>query len=216
MARQKIKNTFLKGMNQDRSWAKADPQQYREASNVRLLTDDIGSSMGSISTVRGNVFDFAIPDTSEVYSLEEQNGLEASLNGTSHTFDLKINAVTSSISYSAGEIDSFYTQLSDSINSLVDSGVYDAGLIAQSNDSGVILYSSIHSSIFSVVSSNWSVGITAGINAFIKTPVAVNLQVIGQTRLRELAILFTCPKIADGSGQIWKVEWDTKTFLLLH
>lgn len=210
MARQKIKNTFLKGMNQDRSWAKVDPQQYKEASNVRLLTDDMGDTMGSISTVRGNLFDFAIPNTSEVYLLTEQHGLEASLDGSSQTFNLTLGSDVGSISYGANDIDKFYEQVAEAINSHVSSGTYDSGFVAQANDSGIIIYSSTHKSFTHVVTSSWSVGVVSGLDVTLKAGKTENLQVIGQTRLRELAILWTCPKVPDGSGQIWKVEWDNQ------
>ena len=209
MARQQVKNTFLKGMNKDRAWGKTDPQQYRDASNIRLLTDDMGDSMGSVSTVRGNLLDFVLPDTTEVYSLIETGGLAASLDGSLRTFVLTINSITSTITYSGTEIDLFYASVSDQINKLVAQNVYSAGLVAQSNDSGIALYSSLHQPITGVTTSLWSVGGSVSLNASISVPLATDLRIIGQCRLRELAILFTVP-LNGNSGQIWKVEWDNQ------
>ena len=213
MATQKIKNSLIKGMNQDRAWTKVDPDQYNEASNFRLLTDDMGDSMGSISTVRGNLFDIAIPDVGNVYTITATQPLIESLtglNGAQQQFSLKINNNTVLFTFSGTDVDRFYSQMAEFINDEVKKGNYEAGLVAQANDSQVIVYSSVHNDIFSVNDSGWSyLGSNNPINAVEKTKAYTNLQAIGQTRLRESAILFTTSSDGSGGSQIWKIDWDS-------
>lgn len=61
-------NEWFGGLNQDLSREKLQPNQYRSASNFRILTDK-GSSSLSLENVKGNVFNIQIPDTGPVQKI---------------------------------------------------------------------------------------------------------------------------------------------------
>lgn len=42
-------------------------------------------------------------------------------------------------------------------------------------------------------------------------PASTNLQIIGWTTIRDTIVLFTCPEVANGTGQIWTVTYDSVT-----
>ena len=42
-------------------------------------------------------------------------------------------------------------------------------------------------------------------------PASTNLQIIGWATIRDTIVLFTCPAVVNGTGQIWAVEYDSVT-----
>lgn len=194
MPRHKITNTFMKGMNQDKTWTKADQDSYRESSNLRPTTDDMGNSTGALATVRGNMFNFELPDLPDSYLLVGDPTFLSGLTGSPSSMTITIGGVSSTFNYVATEVDVLYEQLANHINT-----TYAPNVAAQFNENGVAVYSPNQTPIGGVASGgNFTVSILGSGGTF--------FQVIGYTNIRESVILF----VSNNGGQsaIWKVTWD--------
>jgi hypothetical protein len=207
MSTQKVKNTFTKGMNQDKSFLKSDNAQYLEGSNIRITTDDSGDSTGSVATIKGNKFSIAIPDVGRTWKLEATDTLIASLDGNFYDFDVTINNVTSNFSYNGSELDVFYKDLAAHI-----SNGYPDDIKAQYTEEGVAVFSTSGADVYSLIFSNWNFSVSSPLNSSLLASAASNLQVIGTTNIRESAILFTTVQNPNGpgsdTGQIWELTWN--------
>ena len=203
MPRHKITNTFMKGMNQDKTWTKANPDSYRESANLRPVTDDMGSSTGALATVRGNKFNFEFPDVPNSYLITISDALKDSLNGEPATMTVSIDGTSFTFSYSANNAKAFYEQLANHINT---SG-YTNGVTAQHNDSGVAVYSSTYVELGVISGGTTSSGVASPLQQAILGEATSNLEAIGEVELRDSLIIFTTSD--NGGSQIWEVSWNT-------
>jgi len=195
------KNTFIKGMNQDKSLTLVNNSEYKEARNARLTTDESGESTGSLTSIKGTKLDFNIPNVGDSWKITIQDTfIDANLDGTSRLFRLTIRGVLRDIPYATTEVGSFYTIISEYINS----GAYGqtVSVVSQANNNGIVLYTEDFSSLTEITTT------AAGVNIRLESPGGTNLEVVGSVSLRDSTILFTCPAVSNGSGQIWEVTWD--------
>lgn len=187
-------NTFSGGMNQDTAWDFFKPNEYREAVNFRPTADEEGDSTGSLSLIKGNALNFPFPSVYQVQTFEATTVfIDTYLDGTSQTITFDIDGASIAYDFAEKELDNFYnnfvTFLRDNFPTLV----------VQTNGSKILIYNPNGNSVINITEHNATVSTDAVTN---------KLVVLGYTRLREEAIIFTCPIEPDGSGQIWKVEWD--------
>lgn len=68
-----VKNTFIKGMNQDLSPDKMPELNYFYLLNGNIITHS-GLTTGAVSNEKGNTLAFSIPDTAPVYVISIPNG----------------------------------------------------------------------------------------------------------------------------------------------
>lgn len=188
-------NTFNGGMNQDASWDFFKPDEYREAVNFRPTTDDEGDSTGSLSLIKGNKLSFPFPSVYNVITLEpDSNFVSTYLDGSLKTITIDIDSSSINYEFQELELDNFYDNL---VTFLRDNY---SSLVIQTNGSKVLFYNSNGNSV---------INITGHTSIISTSDVDSELTVLGYTRLREETIIFTCPITPDGSGQIWKLSWDS-------
>ena len=207
MPRTPINNSFTKGMKKDKALTKTDPEEYFEASNLRISTDETGQSVGSLATIKGTEFEIAIPNVGNVVFITAEQVLEDSLgSGASQSFDLIINGTSATFTHAQTEVDQFYKALATFINATA----YPGQIRAQWKEIGVAIYSLNYSTITSASAINW----TLGVNSFLTfdlnyVAATTGLEIIGQINLRDTLVLFTTDSLnVSNTGQIWKIIWN--------
>ena len=63
--RQVVRNTFVKGMNQDNAYAVTSSDSFFFGLNGRLTTDSMGLSSMSFGSIKGNKKDYSLPDVGD-------------------------------------------------------------------------------------------------------------------------------------------------------
>ena len=79
-------NTYIKGMNKDKSFLKTDPAEYLDMRNFRVVTDE-GGSTGAIVNEKGMKEDFCFPLVRATYGILEPTtaaGDTITIDGTAH------------------------------------------------------------------------------------------------------------------------------------
>ena len=110
---------FLKGLDQDSSISKRDPNSYYDALNVRIVTD-VGLSTGSLTNEKGNKLLFRIPEQLlPIYTI--------STIPTGNTVYIETSNNTRSVGTSAGYASSIYNEIiSDSdVATDITNGLYN-------------------------------------------------------------------------------------------
>lgn len=201
-------NTFTKGLNRDVSPTKYSPENYFDALNVKLITDEALSSF-SMSNEKGNTNTFNIPITQAVYSIILNDLTLASfsliINGTTYTF---LKPTSANWTY-----ESFYTQLISKLSFFIGLNYF-----AVSNQKSKIVITGLNTAL-TITSQNANV---------VSTKIIPQLSfhtIIGSVQLREYLILFTyggtststgggggggdpidTPSTVVNNGQIWKLH----------
>ena len=200
--RKAVRNTFTKGMNQDSAFTIFGDGKYFNANNSRVLTDDNGQSTGSLTSVRGNKYDFTIPDVGDSWVISINiTFIDSFLDGTNQILDLTIRGVNKQIPFRTTEVKVFY----ETVAAFINGGLYGASVnvVAQNTASEIVLFSTDFSFIAPVSSTDSDVRIS------ISSQGGTDLGIIGSIDLRDSVILFTAPVIENDSGQIWDVTWDS-------
>ena len=96
--RQKSRNTFVRGMNQDLALSLFKGDNYYSARNGRLTTDENGESTGSLTSIRGTKFDFDLPTIGDSWRIKvDVDFIFHFINGESQTLELTIGGVSRTI-----------------------------------------------------------------------------------------------------------------------
>lgn len=199
--REKSRNTFTKGMDKDKAFTIFNGEQYYNATNARISTDEMGRSTGSLASVKGNKLDFTFPDVGDSWRIEIELGFElAALDGTDRFFDLTIQGINKQIPYNATEVKAFYEIIAEFINNNGYPTVI--GLVAQYSSAAIVVYTDNFTMLTLVSSTHSEVAVTQ------ESAGGTDLQVVGSTDLRDSLVVFTTPLIENGSGQTWEVTWD--------
>lgn len=200
--RKMTRNTFIKGMNKDKSRALFAGDEYINATNARISADDTGESAGSLFSARGNKSDFTFPAPGDTWKLEISTIFKgANLDGTSRTLSLTINGQVLSIPYMAIDTLTFYS----SIGTFINGGAFTSSpfLKAQSTAAGMVVYATDYSNnTLSSTTSDLTLTKITGNSA-------QSLEIVGSTTVRDSSIIFTASRNSTGSGQIWEVTWDS-------
>jgi len=200
-------NRFTKGMNQDLDNSVLSNEQYRNARNIRLITEGINSS-AAITNIDGNALSFAIPQISNVVQIVIPN------------FSLLTNFTIHGTT--VNQIVADYDALAALLNA--DATFIANNLKAVANATQVLVYS--------LMGANNNITTTANItfSAFANATL-VNLVpqqsplIIGHTDLRDDFVIFTTADqtrnpggqdatisaTPSSSGQIWRLSYDKIT-----
>jgi len=205
------KNTFNKGLNKSTSKGKYQADNYYNATNLRVVTDNEGLSTGAIINIKGNDLAFTIPSTSPVYKLK------ANTIGALTTLNIYVEDIAPPIS-----IDLSIT--SESSAQLIAEKVQ--GVLATQIAAGDIKVQYNNTEVYFIGRTNLGMTMNAGNPAVLTlvVPLLSNLVPIGYTVIRDEIILFTTNDITPigGPGQIWKLTYDdtitnyTYTLTLLY
>lgn len=190
-------NTFSKGLNRDVSPSKYSQENYFDALNIKLITDDALSSF-SITNEKGNTNVYNIPTIQAVYKISFSSDAESSrritINGIPYNYSLA-QSWTYDILYGF-LIQDFSVQIA-------------AGQYAISNQLDSIVITGLNSAL--TVSATTSVG-TVTVETIV--PQLGNAIVLGGVQLRDYLILFTegfLGSVSDipstvNNGQFWKLR----------
>lgn len=183
-------NTFTKGLNRDVSPTKYSPENYYDALNVRLITDETLNAF-SLTNEKGNVLTFRIPATQAVYKIDvtdvkgiysiqlyinnQGGGFNPGTVGTEWTAEILYNKIIAYPAFASAILNDHYK-------------VYNKGTY-----------------VLIVGIDNLTQCSTTG--SFTTTRLVepiTNHYVINGIQLRDYLILFTTGNTGD--GQIWKLE----------
>ena len=200
-------NTWESGLNTDRTKLKLQPNQYRSATNIRLVTEGKDSTSAVIS-VNGNELLVPIPTTSNVLKLTITGAFPLAVS-------FNINGIVVS-----GTVNN-YQQISDLINI---SGLQALGITASTGSTYILLHSLLSNNI--TITQN-IVGLPI-LNTSFTTLLSSqsSLQIIGYGLIRDEIILCTTnnttlnpgghdttlPSDPNSIGQIWKLVYDPVSF----
>lgn len=185
-------NTFSKGLNRDISLTKYSPENYFEALNVKLITDEAISS-GQLTNEKGNVINFKIPAVQALYEIK--------LNVTSGSFIISINGTNSQPNSQSWTYATLCTYLRTAYAAQISAGQF--GIYNQADRVIVVGFN------VALIVASFGTSITV-------TNVLPQLQkpsIIGGVQLRDYLIVYTtAPSILDigqttiSNGQIWKLK----------
>jgi len=113
-----VKNTFIKGMNQDLSPDKMPELNYFYLLNGNIITHS-GLTTGAVSNEKGNTLAFSIPDTAPVYVISIPNGYTGP-----DTITFTGSAYSTSGSVTATDRDALFTELSALCATDIANGYY--------------------------------------------------------------------------------------------
>ena len=201
-------------MSQDTAKTLFSPEQYYEAFNMTLVTDE-GLSTGVPENIKGTLQllnNKSIPDCSNVSELyidtTISNFNSIILANPIPTIDLTValpsGPYTLSIPYTAQpSLEAVYKLISDSINA----NWATLGLQSTYNAQHLVLWSLLDTNYVLI---NASITLSAS-NVHIKpnnayVPASTALQFIGWEKIRDNFYLFSTAN--DGNGQIWKFNYD--------
>lgn len=203
-------NSFNGGLNQDIAKTKYQNNQYLDATNIRLLTDN-GLSSATLSNVRGNNLDITIPDTQNVYKIS------VNFTGPYVAGTFTILAQTSSTNFTPSSTTTgqdIYNFISQDPNHFLIFSGYNIAI----GTNYVVIYSTSNNTSPSFSGS----GLTVSTLVSSET----KLIPIGFTTLRDDIYLFTTPNTsknpgghdpdlsvdASSTGQIFKITYDAVNY----
>lgn len=202
-------NTFTGGLNTSTNKLLVQPNQYRDAENIRIITEGKDST-GALISVTGNKYSFTIPSTSNVLRLQ--------INSFPTTVNFTINGTVIT-----GLVND-YQQLSDLINTTLSPQINSA-----TNDNLILLWSglNINNTVYftNIVGTDNSSPSNITFTSII--PTQDNLQIIGWGLIRDEIILCTTnstdlnpggndsdlPSDNSSVGQIWRLTYDKVTYI---
>jgi len=202
----KLKNSFIKGMNQDTSKSKYDNNNYYKGTNIKVLTEE-GLSSGNIENEDGNILSFNIPDIPAFWKVRFNNP-EDPIAGTFQVDYLNNNTLfTSYVTASVSSIEDLVTDLNTGLSALI-------GVSIKIIRNGEFVYIiPLDSSIVGI--KGW-LGLSVNDGSY-EVEAQSNLKIIGWTTLRDNVILFTTNETSatpNSAGQIWKFKYDPVTKII--
>ncbi len=211
------KNLFYGGIDQDIAKDKLQPSKYLDALNMRIVTDEGGTS-GNIQNIKGTSLLLEIPNvpaiystvaTSNDFSVDEVSDITVIINGVSVTFP----GITES-----------FTALADAINS--NPAFVNINVRAFTNEESI--YDEIPT-LYITLSEGTLTGVniiasSASLSTTLFAPNTTNVGIMGWVNMRDDIIIFTTnsssPTPTGTLGQIWRLRYDkellTPTFDLLY
>lgn len=222
---QAAQNSYGKGIDQDSSYEKRDPNSYYDALNVRIVTED-GLSTGSVENEKGNQISFKLPGTQRCkrYNSDGNGNLENGFGGPISDYEyFEIRGPTS-----------FQRQIdissASTLQEVYDIVINDSGIQQDINDGGYEIYLNNRGReilIFGVDALAY-----AGMRKFNgdlslaeePIPEQSDLKILGWGTVRDRLVVFTTnstsevpeeeilhPSTGKGrgtAGQIWVLEYD--------
>jgi hypothetical protein len=181
---------FTGGLNKDLATSLVQADSYIDANNIRIVTQE-GQSSGILMNILGNELSFSIPDVGSGFKTYSTSGI------SSGTYNLSIG----------GTIVSFVVNYSQPIRPQIQS-------VLQPYITAGNIFVYINGSELVILEGTSTINLTlvSGTNIVINTVSSItNLQIIGWATIRNTIVLFTCPEVASGTGQIWTVDYDSVT-----
>ena len=185
---------FSGGLNKDLATSLVQANSYIDANNIRIVTQE-GQSSGILMNVLGNEYSLTIPNIGAGFQLYSTLSVPAPDNIC--YYKITING-----------IDGYFMvnyNLDITVASLgLDSYIENRKIFITIVDKRINIYKLEADTLSVVIDStnvpgNMPIDPLTGIN---------DLQMIGWTTIRDTIVLFTCPTIANGSGQIWTVDYN--------
>lgn len=181
---------FIGGLNKDLATSLVQADSYIDANNIRIVTQE-GQSSGILMNILGNQFSFNIPNVKGGFRTSSPGGVGYG------RYDLTIGSTVVSF------VVEYSSPIRPQIQSVLEPYITSGEIFVYVNGSELIILegtSTINLTLFSGVD----------IVIFPVSPIT-NLQIIGWTTIRDTIVLFTCPEVANGSGQIWTVTYNNVT-----
>ncbi len=181
---------FTGGLNKDLATSLVQADSYIDANNIRIVTQE-GQSSGILMNILGNAFSFSIPNVKGGFRTTSPDG-----EGYGR-YDLTIG--TTVVSF----VVEYNNPIRPQIQSILEPYITSGQIFVYVNGSELIILegtSTINLTLFSGVD----------IVIFPVSPIT-DLQIIGWTTIRDTIVLFTCPETANGTGQIWTVNYNSVT-----
>lgn len=189
------KNTFNLGINRSISKQKFKNENYYDANNIRLTSENNGLSTGAVINIKGNDLAFTIPQTERIYKIKVDTiGILSTLNFyINNALPVSIN-LTNTTNKASQDI-------AEEISTFLATQILTNEIKVQYNNTEVYFIGLTN------------LGITNNIgNPIVLTlvvDVQTNLIPIGYTPIRDSIILFTTNNATSigGVGQIWKLTY---------
>ena len=181
---------FTGGLNKDLATSLVQADSYIDANNIRIVTQE-GQSSGILMNILGNELSFTIPNVSGGFKTYSTSGVSTG----SYSLNIGGTIVSFTVNYAQ--------PIRPQIQSVLGPYITAGNIFVYINGSELIILEG-----FSTINLTLVSGASIVINTV--SPIT-NLQMIGWTTIRDTIVLFTCPEVANGTGQIWTVDYNSVT-----